>query len=377
MSDEKKAPEPEATEGEVPQSVADGLAALSTDVRTMAQMTARGWKITAVVFIVLLIVIAGYLGYIRAKMGELMDAQSVVGMGFDRVNAMLEQNYGAPDIASDQMPQWVAGRLEEMAPQVMNDQVRPLLEDVSGRLPEIRQEMVARFEANAPQYVNKGMTWFTEEMLPQAEDTFIREMKQATSQVVDRVEEDLERIVAEVMEQHQEDLRTLSPEQMPQIRQTMEAEIEEKMGPILDQMFEGVGQHLRNARAHMRELVNDYKAESLNYDQRLEIQLIRLVQQLFELKAIQHDEPTESLFQSLMQRFDISELGEPVREEIRQAVPEGAVNWQEIPAEDRETVRRILQQQGVQMPEQEPGIEDIPEEERQNIPEEALRQIEQ
>ncbi|MFO7959298.1 MAG: hypothetical protein R6X33_19620 [Candidatus Brocadiia bacterium] len=351
MSDEEKTPEPEATEGEVPQGVADGLAALSTDVRTLAQMTARGWKITAVVFIVLLIVIAGYLGYIRARLGGLVDAESVVGMGFDRVNAMLEQNYGAPHIASDQMPKWVAGRLEEMAPQVMNDQVRPLLQDVSGRLPEIRQEMVARIEANAPQYVDKGMTWFTDEMLPQAEDTFIREMKRATSQIVDRVEEDLERIVAEVMEQHQEDLRTLSPEQMPQIRRAMEAEIEEKMGPILDEMFEGVGQHLRSVRTHMQELVNDYKAERLTYDDRLEIQLIRLVRQLFELKAIQQDEPTESLFQSLMQRFDISELGEPVREDIRQAVPEGAVNWQEIPAEDRETVRQILQQQGVQMPE--------------------------
>jgi hypothetical protein len=351
MSEEGKTPEPETAEGEVPQSVADSLAALSTDVRATAQATARGWKITAVVFIVLLIVIAGYLGYIRARVGGLLDAETAVGLVIERVNTTLAERYNAPSIDSDQLPEWVAGKLEEMAPQVMNEQVRPLVQDVPSRLPEIRQEMVARFEANAPQYVNKGMTWLTDEMLPQAEDAFVREMKQATNQVVDRVEEDLESIVAEVMEQHQEDLRTLSPEQMPQVRRTMEAELEEKFGPILDQMFEGIEPRLRSSRAHIRELVSKYNTGDLSHEEKLEIQLIRLIRRLFEVKAAQPEEPTESLFQSLMERFDISELGEPVREEIRQTVPEGAVNWQEIPAEDRETVRRILQQQGVQMPE--------------------------
>jgi len=376
MSDEEKTPEPEATEGEVPQSVADSLAALSTDARAMAQLTARGWKITAVVFAVLLLVITIYLGILYSKIGKLLDAETVVGMGFNRINDTLRASCNAPDIDSGEMPAWVAGKLAEMAPQIMNEQVKPVIEGIPDRLPEIRQKLVAQFGANAPRYVDTAMDRLTTDLLPRAEAVFMDEMKRATGDIMDRVDQNLERIITELMLQHKDDLTTLSPERMPQIRQTMEAEIEEQMGPIMDQMFEGIEPRLRSIRQHMQELVRKYDGGELSREEKLEIQLMRLIRRLFEVKALQKEEPVESLFQSLMNKFDISELGEPARQEIRDVVPAGAVNWQEIPPDARQSVRRILQQQGVQAGEEEPGIENIPEEERKNIPEEVLRQIE-
>ncbi len=286
MSDEEITPEPEATEGEIPQDVADDLAVLSTDVHTMARVASRGWKITAVAFAVVLLVIAGYLELlVRRPLAEYTDADTIVHLVFGRVDDTLRDTLGAPGITSPMLPDWVADRLVEAAPEVVGTQIRPQLQELITRLPEARRELVAAVEAHAPQYVDKGMDRLTDELLPQAERLLIRRLKEVTGALMDELEADLDQLVAGVLEQHREDLALLDPDEMPRLRQIMEQEIEREMGPLLDRVFDQLDPHVTGSRERMEELVEKYQDRTLTHEEMVEVQLIRLIRQLFEMKG--------------------------------------------------------------------------------------------
>ncbi len=334
---------PEAEEGGVPQEVADQLAALGAEVDHMARLAARSWKITAVVFVVLLVVIASYLAYIRSMLAEQLQPESLVQMGLDQANKVLTAQ-GAPELGSGQWRSWATEELKEQAPSVVEQQVKPRLEVMMQRLPEARQQMVEQFEANAAQYVDKAVAEFINEGLPRGRKMLLDELESTVGMLVDRVEGDLESVVQGVLQEHEADWRALEQADWDALRTNMERELEREMGPILDKVFVGIDRGMRRTRSSMEELLEDYRFGRLSREQKLEIQFIRLVHALFRKKAAEPRQPTESLFRRLLDQIELPTIEAPPAERVEGRPAARKIDWEQIPEEHRDFVRQMVKE---------------------------------
>lgn len=126
--------------GAVPQAVADDVAVLASEVRAIQRKAAAAWKTALGIWIILLLVIFSYLYFgvfrlLKKNLEPATVAQLVIGKINDTVEA---QGFGRLDSA--EFPRKAAEQLKKMAPTVMQDTVKPILQAQLKNLPELRKK---------------------------------------------------------------------------------------------------------------------------------------------------------------------------------------------------------------------------------------------
>ncbi|MCD6415457.1 MAG: hypothetical protein J7M08_02015 [Planctomycetes bacterium] len=286
MSDERMTPEHESPAGAVPESLSQEIAALRNETVAMARAASRSWKITGIVFVIVVAVIATYMGFIRRGLKQYLSADAVVQMGVNRLDDVLSQ-HGAPSVTSGEWANWVSDRLEEKAPEWTEDFVRPQIEQLQKSLPQMRKQLVEKFKAQGAAYVDSTVDWAVKEGLPDIRKKVLAEMEGQANDVMDNLEAQLGIIVLTALQEHQDNLKNLRAQDWSQYRVKMEAELERELGPILDEAFPKIENAIVSVEQQTEGLVAAYEAGQLAHEQELEVQLIRVIRALFKGKAVQ------------------------------------------------------------------------------------------
>jgi hypothetical protein len=339
------APESEEPKGGVPQGVADDIAVLAAEIRAAERRAATGWKVTALVWVIILVVIASYLyALVYKPLKEQLEPETLVQMGITTATDALKANVdpSMPNIDSPQMAGWLATKLETAAPQVMQEHVKPQLLDLQARLPELRAQYAADIRRRAPELMEQGLRQFENEMLPQASDYFVSWLDTHLDQLMTQVDQDLQRAVGEMLVDVTRDVETL--DQVQVMRERLRMAFEDAMGPVMDEMFEGLDQKVADVRGGMEELIDDYQHGRLSHKEKLEIRLVQLVRELFRGAAAKPStEP--GIIDELQGLLSDLEMPEATRTEILRgaARPGPMPDLSGVPAELRDKVRTSIE----------------------------------
>ncbi len=315
MTDQTESNAPKEPAGGIPQAVADELAQLASELRVMEEKAARSWKTTAIFFVVLLAVIATYLGLLVYRpVKDLLNEESVVQMVFTHVNSMLV-NAGAKALDDPGLGDWATGELEKKAPVLMNEHAKPLIEKAMKKLPDWRKQIVEHIKKEGPGALDKGVAAAQKQVLPRVRDLIVERVVTHAGDQLDKVQGQMDDVVGSIIEGNIQNMKDLNPEDVDALKRRMEASMEQKLAPVLDPMFEGIASGIDATHTGLADLVAKNKSGNLSHEDRLEIAMVQLTDALFRLKAVS---PEES--------------GLPLWDQIQQIIKQGQQGLGTIPA---------------------------------------------
>ncbi len=348
---------PEKPEGGVPQDVADGLSVLASEVRAAEMRAARGWKIALVFWIILLVVIAGYLYFlVYQRLAEGLQPENVVAMAVTTVEKQVGYELG-----STRFNEYLAAQAKNRAPEVMREILKPQVESLIAGLPSRRADAVALVEERVPGLMDHGVDWLENQVMPQANARLLAEIDAGVDSLLDQVDDDLSRIIEEAVQSVGGDVEKLTDKQA--LRVAMHGAFEDAMGDVLDELLEDIDEKVGSVRKEMASLVEDYKAGDLTHEQRLEIRLVQLVRALFEEGIDEALEDYEGPFAELRGLLEQLDLPEDVSLDVlRQARDPriGMPDLSRVPEEAREKVEeaiRSIPRRAVPIDVHTPGVE--------------------
>jgi hypothetical protein len=299
MTDQSGSKTPQAPAGGVPQAIADELAVLASEVRRMEQKASRGWKTTAIGFAILLAVIATYIGLLIYKpLTQTLTEESLVQIVFDRVDGVLN-SYGAPNLQSAQLPDWAGQKLAGYAPELMQQTVKPQIEDAIKKLPEWRAQIVKEVKDRGPEVLDQAIAQAQSQLLPMVRQRLVETAMDQANTALDGVEDQLETVIGGVIEANVKNMKDLNPESVDTLRRAMEISLEEQLAPVLDPMFEGISAGVDSTQSGLSDLVAKYDSGTLSHEEKLEVALVQLTYALFELKAVTPEEGGQGLWEQL------------------------------------------------------------------------------
>jgi len=276
-------PEPEEQNAGVPQAVADDVAAVAAELDAFARGASRGWKISAIGFLIILAIIAGYLKFFVYNM-------IVVGFTepdilFQTGIGVLEQAMGAagmPTLDSGQLPRWMADRAKDYGVTLINDQIKPQVLDLKAQLPQKRRELVAQAKAQLPGWIDDGISRLETELVPDAIKSVSDELSGRLDEVLDQLDEQLNQLVDQLLQIHGD--KILAMQEDDEVAQAVEKALEQNMGYYLDQVFKKVDPHIANAADALEDLV---QSKQKTDQQRLELRIIQLVYHMYGKFAVE------------------------------------------------------------------------------------------
>jgi hypothetical protein len=331
----------------IPQELADDIAALAADVSAMASRASRAWKTTAVVWIILLAVIATYLYLLVYKpLKEGLTPQNIVSMGWTTLNGAL-QDAGAPSLDSpSQVADWASAKIEESAPGLMQNTVKPRIESLLAQIPELREEWTERFRKEGPDWINHAVENFGDNVLPAGNEHLLNIVDEQVDELLAQFGDQVDAVIAQVIDQTGAllDDANLRGDQTA-LRGRIEAAFEDAMGPVLDEVLANLDEKVRSTGVAIGDLVDRYTEGHMSHKDKLEVRLIQLVLALFE--GALEEAPTETdLIQQL--RGVLKDAGMPVLEQddlikrVREAPQAREQVLQDLPPEVREKVRSMM-----------------------------------
>jgi len=276
-------PEPEEQNAGVPQAVADDVAAVAAELDAFARGASRGWKISAIGFLIILAIIAGYLKFFVYNM-------IVVGFTepdilFQTGIGVLDQAMGAagmPTLDSGQLPRWMADRAKDYGVTLINDQIKPQVLDLKAQLPQKRRELVAQAKAQLPGWIDDGISRLETELVPDAIKSVSDELSGRLDEVLDQLDEQLNQLVDQLLQIHGD--KILAMQEDDEVAQAVEKALEQNMGYYLDQVFKKVDPHIANAADALEDLV---QSKQKTDQQRLELRIIQLVYHMYGKFAVE------------------------------------------------------------------------------------------
>jgi hypothetical protein len=274
--------EPKGISGDL----ASELSQLSADVQALAKSASRAWKTTALVFVILLAIIAGYLYAIVYKplKGYAQEPDTIVQIGvtaaMEAANSQLRA-HGIADVPDADLHTWLATEAKRMAPGLVEERIKPLAEEQLANLPELRQQLTEQLKVQAPDLRQKAVAFVRDDALPRAREALMNEAQKQTDQALDQLNEGITAMVIDLVESTQENQALMSD--ADSLQKALEDSIEEQMGPTLDMMFEAIDNGLEMAKFRLGEMLDAYGAGRIT-DQvdMLEFRIVQLTVALFQ-----------------------------------------------------------------------------------------------
>jgi len=279
----------EAAQGAAWQGVRQQGEALADELRQMSIAAKRRWKINAIVFGVIVLFIASYLGVIYSKLSDFLGADKAVYYGMSTLSQQLPQwkdqivsrmkadadHYvdevlgGYLDRAKEQLPEWrarLADELKDNAPlylakldpqlekikeeaadqadRLVNEltenaekwtaELDPYLEDAKRKIPELRAEWTKKAKDDAPRFVE-------EEVVPRLE-----EIQKKIPEQRDRLIADLKKKAPAIMDSLNSQIRTKG---LPELRKIVQQGVEKQADRLAEQTKDTLDDLVRSALA--------------------------------------------------------------------------------------------------------------------------------
>ncbi len=281
MADMDVTPESETPGAGVPPEFAEEVAALAAEAQGLARSASKAWKMTAAFFLIILAVIATYLGVLYNMLRTRLEPATVVQLAFQGVDNILAKR-DVPGITTGRLPYWAIQKLRAEAPDLLATHLKPRLEQFVEQLPEWRKKWTEELQTRAPELFDEGVTRLTEEYLPKGQERLIEMVKDKANAALDDLMAQMEEVVAVVLEDHQADWSDLTSTDWSAVSEVMEKEFEREMGPVLDELVARVRNAVEGARSGLEELLASYQAGTLTEGQKLRIQIVRLTMALFQ-----------------------------------------------------------------------------------------------
>lgn len=387
----EKAPESEEPQGGIPQGVADGIAVLAGEVRAAERKASAGWKISAIVWCIILAVIFSYLYFwlYRTVLKPAVEPQRLVGLGKLGIDIVLE-GQGLPTLDSAQLPDQLAQRLKDQAPGLIQDQLKPRLRQLEADLPKHRRELAQWVRENASDLVDQGVERLQNDLLPAAGEQAVQLVDQKVDELLAQVDEDIDRVIGDVISETLANIDDVRDAET--VRTAMELAFEDAMGEVLDELFEGLDEKVGQVREKMQTLVEKQRTGNLTHKDRLELRMIQLVRALFKEATLEEAVEGEGIAEQLRRIW--SELGglglpEATEVEARRAIEAGVrrpgarvqpadIDLSSVPEAERARVRAAIERGmvGARRPSAAAPSTDIPEEVREEV-EEARKAAEE
>ena len=333
----------EEPKGAVPQALADDFGALASEIRAIDRKASAAWKTALVVWIIFLAVEFSYLyfGVYRTMLKPYAEPGTIVSLGMQVVDGALAHQ-GLPPLDSAQLPQAVADRLKAAAPSVMQHQVKPQIERLLADLPRLRAQYTEKIKQEAPQLIEEGLGIIEDQVLPWANRRLLDFVSQQVDTLMANLDQQLSALVGQVIAENKENIAVLKDKEA--LRVGLEKAFEEAMGGVMDELFKDLDKRVADVRAGMQDLVLNYKSGNLTHVQALEVRLIQDVEALFRGAGEQPMEIGIPELQSLLDELSAIGVPEVAREEIRRAVPTGAMpDLSNVPEQYRERVKSEIE----------------------------------
>ncbi len=388
----EKAPESEEPQGGVPQGVADGIAVLAGEVRAAERKATAGWKISAIVWCIILAVIFSYLYFwlYKSVLKPAAEPQRLVALGKYGIDIMLE-GQGLPTLDSAQLPGQLAEKLRAQAPGLIQDQLKPRLRELEADLPKHRRELAQWVRENASDLADQGVERLQNDLLPAASEQAVQLVDQKVDEVLTQVDEDINQVMGDVISTTLANIDDVRDAET--VRMAMELAFEDAMGEVLDELFEGLDEKVGQVREKMQALVQKQRTGNLTHKDRLELRMIQLVRELFKEAALEEAVEGEGIAEQLRRiwgELGGLELPEATEVEARRAIEAGVrrpgrraqpadIDLSTVPEAERARIRAAIERgmAGARRPlEAAPTPTDIPEEAREAV-EEARRAAEE
>lgn len=274
------APASEGPQGSVPQGVADGIALLAADVAAMRQRAQRAWKTTLLIWVILLAVIFSYLYFgVYAQLQKYLKPDTIVQIGIQQVNAALSP-FGVTDIESPTLGREISAKLNAMAPDLIEGQLKPYLQDLKGQLPAMRDKYTALLRDKADDLVDEGVKRLEDQVLPQLGDALVKYVDEKSDALLDQVEADMGRQVTDLVVKMASDTEAFGNQQA--VTDALALAMEDAAGEVLDEMFENLDVKMINVKEKLALLIEHMDAGTLTYREKLELRLVQDVRALFE-----------------------------------------------------------------------------------------------
>jgi hypothetical protein len=339
----------------IPQELADDIAALAADVSAMSRRAARAWKMTAVIWVILLCVITSYLYLLVYKpLKEFLTPENVLQMGVTMLNRAVQQAGGPASIEEpSQVSNWASGELKKVAPVLMRQHLKPFLDTQIARLPDLRKQWTDRFRDQGSVWINDAVQYFGDSVLPEGNKALLSLVDSKVDDLLTQFGGQVDTIVDQIVAEQKETWGQFKEggANNAELRGKLEGAFEEAMGPVLDEVLKGLDEKVADAGKGIQDLVDKYKAKTLDHHETLEVRLIQLTAALFQ-GALEEAQNQPGTLDQL--REALKKIGMPVAEQeaavehARESAPQGRAMsidemLQNVPEDRREEARKALE----------------------------------
>ncbi len=299
---------------QIPEDLARDLARTREEVLRIGDRAEIGWKVSAVLFGIVLAIIAGYLKFlvydqvvVEFTQPDILTAQTINMVNDALVNA------GAPELESGELPEWGAEKAIAKAPDIVENHVRPIVEEQLARLPELRQDLTARAEEELPKAIDDAVNGLANQTLPQARQALLDEVSKRLDQVLDETDRILSEIVGQVIVEQKDNIKVLRDQEV--LQEAMAITFEDQIGEYVDEVFASVEPHIASSADTMEHLVREPDKTD---KEKLELRILQLVYELYtqvaegsELDLMKYDIQTggDQLVDELLKGQDAGEAG--------------------------------------------------------------------
>jgi len=196
-----------------------------------------------------------------------------------------------------QLKEEITARREELAEKLKGEakniaeQVRPQLEDLKNRIPELTQQYSKTLTEMAPAMADKFRDSAIS-YLPRLQDKLLKMTEEELAARKPELTRMVDDAVQTLIDQHAQDIATLDSEKLAA---TLVPAFEEAAGPVLDEFCEGIDLAIVSVRDSLSDLVQKYKTGTLTREEEIELRYIQLWKTYWNVRMEEKIEPVPPL----------------------------------------------------------------------------------
>jgi hypothetical protein len=172
-----------------------------------------------------------------------------------------------------EMREEMAQRLKDAAPQTMAE-LEPRLAELNRRIPEMTQKLSDALVEQAPEIANMLRQLMVQTGLPYTRSAVMSRARAHIEQAMPEARGLVDEAVRQILEHHAEDIKVLERDDLAQ---RLEEAFEASAGDVLDRFSEGVEMAIRSNRDELRELIQRKQSGApLTRTEQLELRYIQL-----------------------------------------------------------------------------------------------------
>lgn len=248
------------------------------EIRAYEAKAANSMRMSVVVFTVLALAIAGYfkfLVYDYVVVGY-TEPETVVPMAEGMINGVLEANE-LPTLESSRVVEWARDKAKDAAPGLIEEHLRPVVEEQLASLPKRRAEFIRQLDEQAPQAVDDMLETWRGETLPQIRLSLREQIDAQADQILGELDEVIADTIDDVVASQEGNIKDLTDKEV--LREAMTLAFEDHLGDYVDEIFVAVDPHLAGAADAMEKVV---RKEDKSMREKLELRVIQLMYALYD-----------------------------------------------------------------------------------------------